>query len=229
MKTYAVLTGDIIGSTKLGPERLETAMSLLRRLAKEFENTHPESLVGHPDVFRGDSWQLCLQRPALAVTAAVFIRAGLKADDFDTRIGIGIGPAERLHPERISQSSGPAFVRSGEALDHLGKDRSLAIPQFGEPSPLGFEFPPFSMLDVGVGLLDANLARWTQRESVAVYGTLRKLSQEAIAMLPQARTKQGKEPTRQAIQDALRRVSWTSHVLPFLEAAEKSLEKETQR
>ena len=229
MKTYAVLTGDIIGSTKLGPERLEAAMSLLRRLAKEFENTHPESVVGKPDVFRGDSWQLCLQRPFLAVTAAVFIRAGFKADDFDTRIGIGWGPVERLHESRISESSGPAFVRSGQALDKLGKERSLAIPQFGDHSLTGFEYPSLDMLEVGVGLLDAHLARWTQRESVAVYGTLRKLSQESITMLPQAQTKQGKAPTRQAIQDALRRVSWTSHVLPFLDAAEKSLEKETKR
>jgi hypothetical protein len=228
MKTYAVLTGDIIGSSKLGPDGVDAAMSLLRRLAKEFEETHPGAVVGQPEVFRGDSWQLGLQRPALALTAAVFIRAGFKAGDFDTRIGIGWGAVDRLNTERISQSVGPAFVRSGEALDRLGKDRTLALPRFGGPAPGGSADSAFGILEVGVGLLDALVARWTQRESVAIYGTLRGLSQEAIAELPQAQTKEGNAPTRQAVQDALSRVSWTSHVLPFLDRAEKTIEEVLQ-
>jgi hypothetical protein len=146
MKTYAVLTGDIIGSSKLGPEGLDAAMSLLRRLAEEFEETHPESVVGQPEVFRGDSWQLALQRPALALTAGVFIRAGFKAGDFDTRIGIGLGAVERLNTERISQSVGPAFVRSGQALDQLGKDQTLALPRFDEAAPAGFAQAALDML-----------------------------------------------------------------------------------
>jgi hypothetical protein len=204
---------------------LDAAVALLRRLAKEFEQDRPGTVVGMPDVFRGDSWQLCLQRPALPVTAAVFIRAGFKASGFDSRIGIGWGGVERLHPERISESSGPAFVRSGQALDQLRKDQSLALPHFRDDSVTSGANSALIMLEAGVGLLDALLARWTQREAAAVYGTLRKLSQEAIATLPQAQTKQGKAPTRQAIQDALRRVSWTSHILPFLERAEDSIEK----
>ena len=228
MNIYAVLTGDIIGSTKLGPDGLDAAMSRLRRLVQEFEQVQPETVVGQPGVFRGDSWQVCLKRPALALTAAVFIRAGFKAENFDTRIGIGWGTVERLHPERISESSGPAFARSGQALDQLGKDCSLALPQSGDSSPTGLDHPSLDMLGVGVGLLDALLVRWTQRESVAVYGTLRNLSQESIAALPQAQTKEGKAPTRQAIQDALSRISWTSHILPFLNRAEKVIEKEVK-
>jgi hypothetical protein len=224
MKTYAVLTGDIIGSSKLGPEGLDAAMSLLRRLAEEFEETHPESVVGQPEVFRGDSWQLVLQRPALALTAAVFIRAGFKAGDFDTRVGIGLGTVERLNTERISQSVGPAFVRSGQALDQLGKDQTLALPRFDEAAPAGSAHTALGMLEAGVGLLDALVVRWTQRESVAVYGALRGLSQEAISELEEAKTKEGNAPTRQAIQDALSRISWTSHVLPFLERAGKTIE-----
>ncbi|MFA6289667.1 MAG: hypothetical protein WC661_19980 [Opitutaceae bacterium] len=220
MKTYAVLTGDIIGSTKLGPERLEAAMSLLRRLAKEFEHTHPESVVGQPDVFRGDSWQLCLKRPALAVTAAVFIRAGFKADDLDTRIGIGLGPVERLNESRISESSGPAFAHSGRTLDKLGKHRALALDGAGYLDVGGYAHP----LVAGVGLLDAHIARWTQREAVAVYGALRNLSQDEIAALPQARTKEGNAPTRQAIQKALVRIYWASHLLPFLNEAVEILD-----
>lgn len=219
MKIYAVLTGDIIGSTKLGPEQLDAAMALPRRLAKEFEQAHPDAVVGQPDVFRGDSWQLCLNRPALAVTAAVFVRAGFKADDFDTRIGIGLGPVERLHPERVSESSGPAFARSGGTLDKLGKHRALALDGAGYLDEGGHVRSPVDPLVAGVGLLDAHITRWTQREAIAVYGTLRKLSQDEIAALPQARTKAGQAPTRQAIQKALARIYWVSHLSPFLDSA----------
>lgn len=224
MKTYAVLTGDIIGSTKLGPERLEDAISLLRRLAKEFEHTHPESVVGQPDVFRGDSWQLCLKRPSLAVTAAVFIRAGFKADDLDTRIGIGLGTVDRLHSERISESSGPAFAHSGRTLDKLGKHRALALDGAGYLDVGGYARSPVDPLIAGVGLLDAHIARWTQREAVAVYGALRKLSQDKIAALPQALTQKGTAPSQQTIQKALSRIYWSTHLVPFLDQAVELLD-----
>jgi hypothetical protein len=222
MKTYAVLTGDIVSSSTLGPERMDAAKALLHQLAEEFGEAHPGAVVGVPDVFRGDSWQICLQLPALAVTAAVFVRAGFKADDFDTRIGIGWGAVERLNQNRISESSGQAFTRSGLALDGLGKGRRLALARSDQTSsgPL----PP-DILGAGVGLLDALIARWTQREAAAVYGTLRKLPQEAIAELPQSRTKAGTPPTRQAVQDALRRISWSSHVQPFISQTEKYIEE----
>lgn len=223
MNIYAVLTGDIVSSSKLGPERMDAAKALLHRLAREFGETHPDALVGVPDVFRGDSWQICLKFPTLAITAAVFVRAGFKADDLDTRIGISWGTVERLNPARISESNGQAFTRSGLALDGLGKGRRLALARSDETS--SDHLPP-DMLDAGVGLLDALVSRWTQREAAAVYGTLRKLPQEAIAELPQSRTKEGSPPTRQAVQDALRRISWASHVQPFLSRAEKFIEEE---
>lgn len=223
MKTYAVLTGDIVESSKIDAQRLEFAKSLLRSLAAEFAQAYPESMVGQPDVFRGDSWQIGLLRPGLALTAAVFIRSGFKMDELDTRIGIGWGGVDRIHTDRISESLGAAFTRSGQALDGLGKVRRLALISSDESNA---PFPG-SLLDAGVGLLDALVSRWTQSESVAVYGTLRKLSQDAIAELPKARTKDGRAPTRQAIQDALRRISWAGHIQPFLSSTERFLEMDS--
>ncbi len=217
MRTYAVLTGDIIDSSQLEPERLDASFALLRRLVVEFEQTYAGSVVGQPDIFRGDSWQLCLQRPSLALTAAVFIRAGFKAEKLDTRIGIGIGPVERLQKNRISESSGPAFIHSGRILDNLGKHRTMALDGAGYLDASGFARSSVDHLVPGVGLLDAHIIRWSQREAVAVYGTLRKLSQDKIAVLPQARTKQGTPPSQQAIQKALARIYWTTHLVPFLD------------
>jgi hypothetical protein len=225
MKTYAVLTGDIVGSTQLASDKFEAAGELLHRLAREFEEIHPGSLVGQPDIFRGDSWQICLQRPALAVTAAVFVRSGFKADNFETRIGIGWGAVDRLHTDRITESNGPAFARSGRALDGLDKTRRLGVVGSDTASAAS----PIGLLDAAVGLLDALINEWTQREAVAVYGTLRRLSQEAIADLPQSITKEGKVPTRQAIQDSLRRISWSGHIEPFLALTEQWIEQEAKR
>jgi len=122
----------------------------------------------------GDSWQICLQQPSLALTAATLIRAGFKADEFDTRIGIGWGPVERINKVRISESSGQAFTWSGQALDELGKLRRIALAPSGESNA------PFShgLFDAGVGLLNALMSRWTRREATAVCGSLRKLPQD---------------------------------------------------
>jgi hypothetical protein len=212
MKNYAVLTGDLIGSRELSPARLEAAMALIRRLADEFAALHTGALVGRPDVFRGDSWQACLQVPALAVTSAVFFRAGLKAEELDCRIGIGIGAVATLHPDRISESTGPVFVASGDALDTLPKDRALGFKYAGESAPVWAE----ALRELIAPLLDVQLAGWSQRESAAVYGTLRSLTQNEIAELPSARTRDGHPPTRQAVHDALRRIAWSSHVEPVL-------------
>lgn len=222
MRICAVLTGDIVRSSALAPGKLKAAKTLLHRLAAEFGAAHPGAVAGGPDVFRGDGWQICLSAPSLALTAAVFIRAGFKADGFDTRIGIGWGGVERLNRRSVSESDGEAFTRSGQALDLLAKGRRLALA-----CPGGAETTPCAILDAGTALLDALISGWTQREAAAVYGTLRKLPQEAIAALPQSRTREGRAPTRQAVQDALRRISWSSHVQPFLARAEKVIAGET--
>jgi hypothetical protein len=219
MKTYAVLTGDLIGSRELGTQKLQSAMALVRRLADEFAAVHANAMVSHPDVFRGDSWQLCLQSAHLAVTAAVFIRAGLKAGELDSRIGIGVGGVAALHEAKISESTGPAFVASGDALDGLAKDHTLGFKHAAEPAPTWAE----AVRELVMPLLDVQVTGWSQRESFAVHGTLRQLTQQEIADLPAGRTREGTPPTRQAIQDALRRIVWTTHVGPVLTNLEKLL------
>ena len=57
---------------------------------------------------------------------------------------------ERLNTERISESVGPAFARSGEALDQLGKDLSLAFSHSDKSAPTGVGQPALDMLEAGV-------------------------------------------------------------------------------
>lgn len=117
----AVLTGDLVSSTRMSPEELDLARRTVSEAVDDIRTWG--SAVTAPDVFRGDSWQLAIADARLFLRSAVRIRAGLKAlkPQRDTRIGIGLGDFERLSPDSVSQSTGEAFVRSGEALDRLGR------------------------------------------------------------------------------------------------------------
>ena len=109
----AVITGDIVNSTKGHPlvwlPRLKAA---LNRYGSE-----PEAW----EVYRGDSFQVNLAVDA-ALEAAFYLKACIKQEaGFDLRMGIGIGDLN-YKSQRVSESNGSAFTRSGQAFEELGKD-----------------------------------------------------------------------------------------------------------
>lgn len=215
--TYAILTGDLVRSSELDPEGLDRAMEVLREAAVSL-NDATESVVGRPDFFRGDGWQLCLSSPDHAIAAAAFVRVAFIASGMDSRIGIGVGRVERLNAKRVSQSIGSAFTLSGRALDELGPERRLSLAVEGNP-------PEAVALAAGVRLLDSCLSGFTQTEAAAVFGRLLDLPYDAIARLPQARTKDGRVPSRQNVFKALKRIHWQTHLQPFLEEAQMVMSK----
>ena len=113
----AVLTGDIINSRKVETKEW---LPLLKGLLKLYGE---EPITW--ETFRGDSFQLMLQ-PQQALQAAIHIKAGIKQiKNLDVRIGIGIGEVE-YSAEKISESNGSAYIRSGECFESL-KKQNLAI------------------------------------------------------------------------------------------------------
>lgn len=129
MTTRAVLTGDLVASSRLSAVSLERARQAFAGAAADIESWRPK-LVGAPaDFFRGDSWQMLLTEPGFALRAALYVRASLKAGDpeWDTRIAIGFGDVDRVDRNRTSLSSGEAFLLSGRALDDLGDSVDIAI------------------------------------------------------------------------------------------------------
>ncbi len=216
------MTGDVIRSRHLSAAQHKSVNSRLKALSIKFGELHPGSMVGETDIFRGDSWQCCLKQPYLVVTAAVFFRAGLKADDLDSRIGLGIGTVETLNPKKISESTGPAFVASGRSLDSLEKGRNMGLVVSDEKDADSKRY----LTDLVIPLLDAQITRWTQREAVAVFGSMHGLTQQEIADWPPAKAEHGGQPTRQAIQDALTRSEWTGLVESLLKKLEKLLKAE---
>lgn len=120
-----VITGDIIRSRELKDQGIW--LEPLRELfAKWGENP------GQWDFYRGDSFQLECPDPADLIRRAIRIKAQVKAVEsgdqsrrkskLDVRLGIGIG-MKSFDSDRVTQSNGDAFIRSGEALDQLHKDR----------------------------------------------------------------------------------------------------------
>jgi hypothetical protein len=140
-KIYAVLTGDLVKSSRPTSMNSRSAMERLRKMAAEFAEQHPNSIVGRIDTFRHDSWQLLLEQPALAPRIAVFLPSALKLQSdagtkYDTRISIGIGKVELISKRRISDSRGPAFTCSGKGLDAMD-GRCLVLVAGGDTPALG--------------------------------------------------------------------------------------------
>jgi hypothetical protein len=218
-KTYAVLTGDLVKSSRLTSVNSRGAMEHLKKTAEEFSQQHAKSVVGRMDTFRHDSWQLLIEKPALALRAAVFLRAALKLESdahikYDTRISIGIGRVEMISKRRISDSRGSAFTYSGKGLDSMDGQRLALVTGDGANALWnGFKRGIIPLLDCVTG-------DWTPTESQAVYGALKGWTQEDIAQNWPPEKIKGRRITRQAVGDSLMRAHWgiVDSVLLWFEA-----------
>lgn len=126
----AVITGDIIDSRALTNPL--SWLQPLKALFSEWGGT-----PGQWEIYRGDSFQVEIHEPVEALTAAMRIKAVIKAvqpqeedkrtSPIDVRMAIGIGDKE-FEAGRISESNGTAFVYSGEQFDKIKKERiTLAL------------------------------------------------------------------------------------------------------
>jgi hypothetical protein len=159
LEQKAVLTGDLIGSTKAGPEAVDEAMEALAEAAKTISKW-----AGAEDVrftrYRGDGWQILLPDPSLALRAALFLNASLKArrTGLLTRIAIGCGPVDRPGTTDLKDASGEAFTLSGRALDAMPKGRTLAFEQ-ANASPRDMLF---------IKMTDALIRKWSPEQAEAM-------------------------------------------------------------
>ena len=150
MTACAVLTGDLVDSTRFAPEAMEKTMAILYSAAPD----------GHFTRYRGDGWQAIVAPPARALRTALGLIARLAAEDSlpATRIAIGLGPVESLGTADLSDARGAAFEASGRALDGIGRAARLTVDGTGI-TPLHRAI---------VALLDERSARWTPEQARAV-------------------------------------------------------------
>ncbi len=205
-KYYAVLTGDLVKSSRLSAQQSREAMDRLAAAVSDFTAVFPDAVHGEIDTFRHDSWQLLLNRPELCLRAATFLRCSLKSLStaglhYDSRVSIGLGEVEEISP-RISDSRGAAFVSSGKGLDGMEGGATLAFS-----SPLQWFRGQNALPRAVVPLLDALVLEWSPGESRAVAGSLLGFTQERIAHQwpPKA---DGRPISRQAVTKTLKRARW---------------------
>lgn len=165
----AVLTGDLVGSTRIERARVERTMELLGDERRRSGTPWHWPIEGTRFTrFRGDGWQMLLDRPQLALRHALYLIAYLRAhkDALPTRIAIGIGRIESAGSNGLSDATGAAFVASGRGLDAMLAHETLALtaPAAEPPAVTAAE-------QAAVALLDERLSRWTpeQAEATALY------------------------------------------------------------
>lgn len=179
-KLYAVLTGDLVKSSKLDSDEFQSVKDCLKKAVEKLDGlikSIPQKLVkGEIDFYRGDGWQLLLTQPKYALRACLFLRAYLKAHSKgDTRISVGIGRVDHIDPRQISLSTGKAFEISGKTLDELKTRRQMtaAFPYYMEGK--------YDNLISVFELCDVIIQGWTEKQAEAISWALHGLNQSQIA------------------------------------------------
>ena len=158
MPDIAVLTGDLVGSTSAGAEAVERAMDILAATAEEI-GRWPGASPTKFTRYRGDGWQVVVMPAGRALRAALVLSARLRAatDAPATRIAIGLGAADSLGTDDLSDARGTAFESSGRALEQMRRDMRMTIG--------GAAVTPLRRAIVD--LLDERMSRWTPEQAEA--------------------------------------------------------------
>ncbi len=199
---HAVVTGDIIGSSRLSGSKREKLFKVMTAGSKAVCQVFKEEIPLEIDIFRGDSWQLLVTGPGAALQAALFFRAFIKAgmapERVDTRLAIAVGTIDLPPDERVSQGDGQAYRLSGRALERLGGHRRMT---FDFPSEL--ESGLTRAVQAVILLADVIITRWTPKQAEAVKGVMQGMNQESIAAgWP------GGAVSQQAVAQHLARAGW---------------------
>lgn len=163
----AVVTGDLIGSSRMKPKQMNDAREALQQASVDMDSAF-DLLHGELAVFRGDGWQIVVRKPALALRAAVMMRAGLLATGIgDTRTSVGIGRYDQIVDGDVGVSTGEAFTLSGRGLDEI--TRRMAKMQLSLPDRAG------RLADWGAAAMtvcSVLMDGWTRRQAEIAFARL---------------------------------------------------------
>ena len=184
-RLYAVLTGDIVKSSRMSPADLKRLPRVLTSIFKSIDKIcKPEDFTTQFSIFRGDSFQVICE-PVCAIKAWLLIRAGLRAaypaplsKSVDARIGIAIGKVNHL-AKNITESSGDAFLLSGRLLEELKLSRLTGFAS--ENKQTNREW------NVSFMLADDIVRRWTTSQCRMLPFLLQPINQAEIAEATQTR------------------------------------------
>ena len=170
-----IITGDIIDSTSIPIEHRKDLLTAISVISEELQVFSPLKC----EIYRGDSFQIVVNRPEMAMLIAILLRAGLKSripkgskQNWDARIAVGIGEMEFIS-DSILVSDGEAFRLSGREFDELGK-RNLAIRTRWDDAN--------EELKISTAFADDIITNWTSSQSLVIYMSLAyQMTQKEIA------------------------------------------------
>ena len=219
-KLYAVLTGDVVKSSALSLEKREGLVGQIRSTYDELRALFPGILPLPLSVYRGDGWQMLVPDPGMALALALSFRSLFlfrmakprrKEKELDLRMAIGIGGVDFVPAAAPHEGDGPAFRRSGRALEMMNGPQRMAFSNPGSSSE--------QSLSVVVELLDALFVGWTPLQARAVVVGLQGLTQEQVGdSWPVKKIRQ------QTVGKHLRAARWST-----VEAAVELFQKEIER
>ncbi|MCP9751227.1 SatD family protein [Ferruginibacter sp. HRS2-29] len=163
-----VITGDIINSREA--DNQQEWLVPIKKVFNQFGKT-PKTW----EIFRGDSFQLEVEKPEDTFWAAILIKASIRSvRSLDVRMAIGIG--EKSHDAaRISESNGEAFIHSGEKFENLKKQKqNLAVKT---------PWPDFDQqFNLMISLASIAMDKWSQSsaELIALSLQHKELSQKEL-------------------------------------------------
>ena len=179
----AVITADLIDSTKYDKKTLAFILEELQKEFKVLEQDYPRQV--HFDMFRGDSFQGVLKSSEHALRIALRLKATVTKAQLDpmiskavipvgdVRIAIGVGTGD--FPEaQTHTANGEAYQRSGRLFDgmkSLGRKTQFIC---GEGS-VNDEF------DTTFAFLDNVTDRWSVASSEVIYYLLKGFKEQEIA------------------------------------------------
>ncbi len=177
-RLYAVLTGDIVGSTRLAEQGTSRISEVLPQTSQTVRQYFDQSVPLAVDIFRGDSWQMLFTEPRLGLRAALLFRALLISSEpsMDTRVAIAIGAVDHIPSERASEGQGEAYRLSGRKLEALKKPVRMGFSCADEREEATW--------DTVVQLVDALMTlQCTRPRAIALTGVLRDMKQEDTGRL----------------------------------------------
>ena len=213
-KKYAVLTGDIVKSSKLSINQHNLVLNELKNIIQKLPQMHTPlakekiQWIG-PSIFQGDTWQVLTNLPEYALLTAFYVKACLIYQRSAlTRISIGIGTVDHLPEDNLSQARGDAFTYSGHGLSLLKDSEHMAcwfVPPIKQPIRKKIGNADYHNLFLNTSLSFAGriTEEWSKLEAFAVKCTIHGLKQNVIALQwPENTT------TQQNVGDTLSRAKW---------------------
>jgi len=176
----AVLTGDLIDSTRYEPQELDIILTVVNQEFKYFKAEYKADFK----LFRGDSFQGIVLDPVQALDLMILLKTSVNKIQVatsknlglpDFRIAIGIGTVN-LKRESILESNGEAFQFSGKTLDTMKGDYPRLLLKIRD-TDLTDEF------NVHFGLLDSVMSKWSSASAEVAYYLHKGYKEKEIAEL----------------------------------------------